>query len=106
MADVPCNGCVRCCVSDAPRILDDEDAPKYLTTARAGYPGKFTLARAPSGACIYLGLTGCLIHDNKPKLCRDFDCRTLARQISFTSAKKIGIIPIFEKGRELAREKP
>ena len=35
----------------------------------------FALATDPSGQCVYLGENGCTIYDQRPVLCRSFDCR-------------------------------
>ena len=101
MIEVPCNGCVRCCIGDAIRLLDDEDADHYLTVPHPNMPGKRMLAHKPDNSCFYLGPTGCTIHDSKPRLCRDFDCREIGK-FSFTFARRIKIIPIWRKGRELS----
>ena len=33
------------------------------------------LKKGSDGNCIYLGPSGCTIHDRAPKICRVFDCR-------------------------------
>jgi Fe-S-cluster containining protein len=35
------------------------------------------LARRANGDCVYLGKTGCTIYGRRPRVCRNFDCRTL-----------------------------
>ena len=40
----------------------------------AGRPA-YSLATTPSGACVYLGESGCTIYSRRPSLCRSFDCR-------------------------------
>ena len=100
---VPCNGCVRCCVGDAIRLLPDDDAHKYMTVPHPFIPGARMLDHKESGACIYLAETGCSIHFDKPRMCREFDCRTVARFVPYTEARKQKIIPIWLKGKELSK---
>ena len=77
---VPCNGCIECCRNDL-LVLHPEcgDDPAQYETQEAINPvtGKpcIALAHKPEGGCVYLGETGCTIHDRAPAICREFDCR-------------------------------
>jgi len=101
MREVPCNGCVRCCIGDAVRLLEGDDAAKYQTVPHDRIPSARMLDHKPDGSCVYLGSSGCTIHSDKPQMCREFDCRDLNRKLSFTGARKMRIIPIWLKGKEL-----
>lgn len=100
MTDVPCSGCRRCCISDAVRLLPDE-LELYRTEPHPYAKGHRMLAHKPNGECYYLGLDGCSIHETRPQLCRDMDCRNIARQISFTRARKMNMTRIWRRGKEL-----
>jgi hypothetical protein len=110
--NVPCNGCVLCCVSDAVRILPHEDQAKWVTEPHQNGSGARMLAHKADGTCHYLGKTGCTTHDDKPQQCMEMDCRRLAANISWTRARKLsakGLIPIqvYTRGRALrAQLKP
>jgi hypothetical protein len=91
MVDVPCNGCTICCKS-GPIFLQPENgdiASNYQTQIMihplTGAP-KVALKHKPSGECIYLGDTGCTIHDRAPRICKTFDCRLL--YLGFTQAQR------------------
>jgi uncharacterized protein len=80
-ADVPCGGCVGCCVSSYPiplrptdRVALEEVPPGHLrlpseegALARMGY-------RA-DGSCPMLRQGACSIYRDRPQTCRDYDCR-------------------------------
>jgi Fe-S-cluster containining protein len=103
MTPVPCNGCVRCCTGDAVRLLEGDDAEKFLTVPHPHMPGARMLDHKPDGSCVYLAEWGCSIQHDKPIMCAEFDCRILARKLSYTGARKARIIPIWKKGEELNR---
>lgn len=107
----PCNGCVRCCLGDAVRILPYEDASQWETEAHPYHPGARMLAHASDGACIYLGINGCTRYRDRPQQCRDMDCRVLARGITRTRARRLDRVgalrlEVWKRGRELLREAP
>lgn len=79
-ADVPCNGCTACCRRDLivlhPEAGDDPDAYETVEVVHPLNGSKaLALAQGPDGSCVYLGPTGCTIHDRAPHICRTFDCR-------------------------------
>lgn len=87
--EVPCGGCTECCRSNQGLFLHPEqgdDVESYQHRVAADRDGKpvFLLATTTSGACVYLGSSGCTIYHRRPLLCRTFDCRkhylTLPRQ--------------------------
>lgn len=105
MNPVPCNGCVRCCTGKANRVLDERGQFKYQVEPHPREIDTWMLASKPDGSCVYLNETGCSIHFDKPKMCREFDCRILARKLSYTGARKARIISIWKKGEELNHAK-
>ena len=106
--DVPCNGCTRCCHGDAVRILQHEDASRWLTEPHDWMPGARMLAHKPNGDYVYLGERGCTRQDDKPQMCREMDCRLIAKSVTWTQARKLAQsgrmrIEIWLRGRELLR---
>ena len=102
MSDVPCNGCRACCINDAVRLLPGEDAESFMTEPHDHLPGERMLAHKANGECVYLGERGCTIHERKPRMCREMDCRNVARNISFTQARKLRLVNVWRRGRELS----
>ena len=78
MTHVPCNGCTACCKGQRIILTKADRGEKYrIAPTIKGNDGKtqWMLQHKPNGDCIYLGDSGCTIHDRAPKACRDFDCR-------------------------------
>ncbi|MEJ0100147.1 MAG: YkgJ family cysteine cluster protein [Pseudomonadota bacterium] len=83
IADVPCDGCVGCCVSSYAIPLRPTDK-----TALAAVPdrylhlpvdGGFALMRhRDDGTCPMLEARRCTIYADRPQTCRDYDCRIYA----------------------------
>jgi Fe-S-cluster containining protein len=102
----PCNGCTLCCHGDAIRLLPGDDPTAYQTVPHDHDARFLMLAHKPNGDCIYLDEHGCTIHATKPQMCREMDCRNVAKNISYTQARKLdrkGILklPVWRKGRQL-----
>jgi len=106
MTAVPCNGCTRCCHQDAVRILPGEDASQWRTVPHDRWPSQRMLAHKANGDCVYLGNQGCTIHQTKPQMCKEMDCRLIAQRVSFTQARKLGVMGVWRRGRELQRSHP
>jgi Fe-S-cluster containining protein len=116
---VPCGSCTACCRTqwvfldpdsgDVPALYDTVD----VIDPKSGAPVK-ALAHKPSGECVYLGSTGCTIHDRAPAMCRAFDCRAyyLAMMSKPRTVRKREIRDqysakeLFEIGRDLQRKHP
>lgn len=82
-ADVPCDGCVGCCVSayQIPLRPDDTVALDRVPAARLSLPGDGGLARmlpGEDGTCPMLSAGRCEIYAGRPRTCRDYDCRIYA----------------------------
>jgi Fe-S-cluster containining protein len=79
---VPCDGCTACCRNELV-ILHPEDGDVISTyrTHPIRHPMTgalaFALDHKPNGDCVYLGESGCTIHNRAPAVCRSFDCRRL-----------------------------
>lgn len=83
-ADVPCGECVGCCVSSYPIPLRPGDA-----RARAEVPEAFLLGSTVAGErwmmgfredgrCPFMNAGKCDIYAERPRTCRDYDCRIYA----------------------------
>lgn len=79
-----CGKCIQCCQwGDA-----DSLRPVLLPHEVAHYQSELVhgLPRLAAGAvireCVYLDWDGCKIHDTRPQVCRDFDCRRLYQDTS------------------------
>ena len=106
--EVSCGGCTRCCHNDAVRLLPSDDLSRYKTAPHPYISEARMLAHAPNGDCVYLGLGGCTIHDTKPMMCREMDCRRIAQAITWTQARKLNArgvlrLDIWRRGKELLR---
>jgi Fe-S-cluster containining protein len=77
MGIVPCNGCTLCCKSDAVRLLEGDSPKEYETEPHPTIPGALMIAHKENRDCVYLGDKGCSIHDRRPRMCREMDCRTI-----------------------------
>ena len=87
--NVPCDGCTRCCKNDVIRLLSGDDPTLYKTVPHPYLSEALMLDHAENGDCVYLGDQGCTIHDTKPQLCREMDCRNIAAMINYTQARKL-----------------
>lgn len=83
VADVPCNGCVGCCVSSYAIPLRPTDAAalaavpdRYLRLPRDGRLAR--MAHREDGTCPMLEAGRCTIYADRPQTCRDYDCRIYA----------------------------
>jgi hypothetical protein len=83
--DVPCGGCVACCTSSlfvhiAPSEADTLAViPARLLVRAPGRPrGHKLLGFAEDGSCPMLKERICSIYEQRPRTCRDYDCRMLA----------------------------
>jgi uncharacterized protein len=76
---VPCGACSACCYY--PGVVVDEKRDRkrlaHLLTERSP-DGELVLQRRPDGACAHLGERGCTVYEQRPAVCRTFDCRVFA----------------------------
>lgn len=77
--DVPCNGCVACCKKEVvvlfPEKGDDVSQYDHVEIEVEGVGIRHALRHKNNGDCVYLGESGCTIHDRLPSVCKAFDCR-------------------------------
>lgn len=83
--DVPCGGCVGCCVSGYAVWLRPTDSralariPVKLLSVPPGLPeGNRLMQAAPDGSCPMLAGGKCSIYADRPQTCVDYDCRVFA----------------------------
>jgi uncharacterized protein len=82
-ADVPCDGCVGCCVSFYAIALRPEDAVALAAVParhlRLPVDGRLALMGfREDGTCPMLEAGRCSIYADRPRTCRDYDCRIYA----------------------------
>lgn len=86
-----CNGCGLCCKLFYINLSKAEyESGKYKTILLeygfiedfklAGSSGANLLAKKDDGSCEYLIDSQCSIHEDRPKVCRDFFCTTKAKK--------------------------
>ncbi len=109
ISEVPCNGCTLCCQGDAIRLLPEDNPKDYITEPHPYLPGALMLAHKLNGECIYLSESCCVIHDHAPSLCRAADCRSLAAQFDFDTARELHLqrkidLRVWDRGNFLLEE--
>lgn len=86
-----CNGCGLCCKLFLINLSREEyQSGKYRTMfkesglidgfSEAKKYGANFLAQKTDGSCVYLEGNECSIHADRPKVCRDFFCTSLAKK--------------------------
>jgi len=82
-ADVPCDGCVGCCVSaygialrPADKVALSAVPARYLQLQFDGCPA--LMRHREDGTCPMFDGSGCSIYADRPQTCRDYDCRIYA----------------------------
>lgn len=91
-------------------LLDEEEIRKFPeneTIVLGQFAEETVLKHKSNGDCIYLDAHGCTVHEDKPILCKVFDCRKLASMNTWTEARKSKVIDIrvWRKGRDLLKHK-
>jgi Fe-S-cluster containining protein len=109
MVAVPCNGCRACCQggSKVPVLTDHGDKLELYQTHLEVVPHfglRPVLDRKPNGDCVYLGESGCTIHDHCPVTCQEFDCRGWFLKFDRKTRRRLSRNPlqrtIFTAGRK------
>jgi uncharacterized protein len=84
-ADVPCGSCNACCRTHHQLHLRPEEKAarkrlprEYLSVARGLPPGYLVLGYDEHGACPVLVDDRCSIYEDRPLVCRTYDCRIYA----------------------------
>ena len=75
-----CGTCRVCCQGEVLILhpeMGDNPAQYLCRTIKNPLTGKlvFSLAQKENGDCVYLGENGCTNYENRPAICREFDCR-------------------------------
>lgn len=113
---VPCNGCTACCHKDAIMLHPEcgDDAAQYetvpFTNPITGTPGLMIAKKPGTMDCVYLGDSGCTIHDRAPVICREFDCGLMWARWSRSERKQLvgsGMFSanVFKQGYRVQRER-
>lgn len=101
-ADVPCAGCTVCCKNEdvVIRVEDGDILENYKTHGKIRYGETVQiLDHQPNGDCVYLIENKCSIYEERPIVCRSYDCRI--DFLSHTrSTKNKGFNPNFEEGKK------
>ena len=92
---VPCGDCRMCCHNEVV-FLDDSEVG-YDVEIRGE---KRVLSHKENKDCWYLDKEGCRIYHQRPRICREFDCRVIAAKISKTKALKLGCGDAWKQGRK------
>ncbi len=81
-ADVPCGDCVGCCVSSYPiplrptdRMAQELVPEQFLLAVPGQRPGHLLMGFRDDGSCPFLLDRACSIYAERPRTCRDYDCR-------------------------------
>lgn len=115
--EVPCNGCRQCCFGEIIFLHPEEgDDPATYNTREVIHPfsGETVLAltQGSNGACSYLGIAGCTIHERAPAICRGFDCKRFYEKMTESfGLREIGMAtrhnPVLQMGQQRAKgERP
>lgn len=85
---IACAGCRKCCLGDTITLVEGDDPSSFKTRPSTSvFPGSIgrELRKGKDGNCIYLGKSGCQIYAGRPRMCREFDCRTYALRVTAMS---------------------
>lgn len=80
-SDVPCGECHQCCIDLSPNLTPEEfESGKYVFTLLNSDPeNRLPVLAVPKTetGCFYFDFVNkqCKIYDDRPKACRQFDCR-------------------------------
>jgi Putative zinc- or iron-chelating domain len=76
---VPCGACTACCHYPAVVVDEKRDRKRLARLLTERSPdGELVLQRRSDGACVHLGKQGCTVYEQRPAVCRTFDCRVFA----------------------------
>jgi len=108
ITEVPCGDCFLCCTKGGiklePADYDQNGEPRFIVMPEM-INDKHELGHR-NGVCVYLHEGKCAIHNDKPIVCRNFDCRKLAiifskQQIIDLDTKGYHAMEYWEHGKEL-----
>lgn len=76
---VPCGNCAQCCIDLSPILTPDEFiSAKYVYTLLSSENPNNPVIAIPrdNNGCYYFKNNKCIIYEDRPKACRQFDCRS------------------------------
>ena len=85
MGEVPCGSCSECCrgpgrelaLGEADLAAIEGSRWRIRWTVEHLPDGRVLLGSDEGGTCLHLGAGGCRVYEDRPPVCRAFDCRTL-----------------------------
>lgn len=99
MSKVPCNTCTACCRQQIVR-LTDEDLPN-LPFYSWRQIGEFrVLNNKANGECFHLGPEGCSIYEQRPSVCRTYDCRKQFKILSPAERRRFAHSAMGDEARQ------
>ncbi|MCU7830318.1 MAG: YkgJ family cysteine cluster protein [Candidatus Thiodiazotropha sp. (ex Myrtea sp. 'scaly one' KF741663)] len=106
LKEVPCDGCPSLCCRNDCITLQPHEVNKFKSEQHYFQSNELMVAhKEDDGSCVYLTDEGCSVHHDKPAACAAFDCRLLARGVSFSRASSSpGLLAVWQKGKELLRQ--
>lgn len=121
-ADVPCGTCTACCRNgELIALLPERGDDLTVLSQHTEIAGVRVLHHKPNGECVYLEDDGCSVHENRPFVCKGFDCRVLhhiksrrelramvkngeiAKTVVKAGAERLHTLDIKEERRKMAR---
>lgn len=118
MNKVPCGDCSLCCEEGQIRLMlpfdyykeakEGDIIPRFISQPheKPDKEGAYAIGRK-DGHCVYLHDGKCVIHNDKPKLCKEFDCRNLAMlfpTVELISQFEGVSIEVWQRGKNLLEE--
>lgn len=110
ITEVPCGDCNLCCIKGGiklePPDYDENGEPRFIVMPELSENRHLLGFREDEKRCVYLHKGKCAIHNDKPAVCRAFDCRKLAvifSKAQMTDFADRGLFPMdwWERGKEL-----
>jgi len=84
--------------------LQTDEVNKFESEPHYFHPSELMVAHKEDGSCYYLTDQGCSVHHDKPAKCAAFDCRSLARGVSFSRASSsAGLFAVWMQGWQLIK---
>lgn len=103
MSEVPCGSCRLCCVGTTV-VLAPGEVGFFKNRPHPTDPYRRAVAVDEKGNCVYLTPTGCECHKLNPVACSRMDCRELAASLTYEQAKAEGLLPAWQRGKEITKK--
>lgn len=72
MKPLECGSCTQCCRGPGRGELRVKPSPHYATRDNMG---EHFLLNKPNGDCVHVTDQGCGVYENRPDVCKQYDCR-------------------------------